>query len=871
MQRIIVLLLTICLSFLASSQILKGKISNKSGEPIPYATIYIHEITSGIVADERGEFQTKVKSGSYTCEIRSIGFQSQTKTIQVTSSGVVLNVSLTEKPVLLNELTVIPSKDNPADRVMRHAISMAPFHLYQVSGYTSENYLKGSAKIEKIPTLMKMMMNDQKMKALIGKLLVMESKNEITFQSPSKYIQKVIAYKSSIPKEMEPNGGFRISPSNIYETNFMGKISPLSIHAFQYYRFKLEDVFSNGSYQVNKIKVLPKLKNEKLFSGYLYILEDNWSVFSIDLSFSEMGTTTRIKRNYQEVKPAVFMPITYETYTDIGTMGVKGYARFYSSVKYKKIKINESVKSTQIQTGTPTVKPVTSKKQQKKIDMIDKLSSKDKLTTVEAIRLAHLLTAVTEPKEIRDRKESIEIKDSDMVKMDIDSLASKRDSTFWQDIRNVPLLPEEAQSFKQKETLPVSKNINTTGNSISISLGNSNTSTSWLMGGNIPLGKTTHLFYEGLLRGALKEYNFVDGFWLGQKLTFSISTNKTNSLLISPSVYYATARRSAVWNVNSLYNYAPLADGRIRLAIGNTSEDIQKENGTSRFINSISSLFFGDNVIRFYQKKYIMLENQIDIANGLKFTSGAGFEYRHLLTNKTGYHIFGDTPVPNFPNQAYSDLFPTNTATTGWMKLEYTPFYRYRLKDGKKEYVSSEYPTFAVDYKKAIPLFNQTEQSSYDKIEISMHQSLTVSEFDKLNYKVSVGDYLTKQKLYTPDFNYFATSPLLISTRSFDDSFNLLENYTSNTNRWLEAQIKWTSDYLVLKRIGFMQHYLFNEALQIHTFWNMQKEKPYIETGYSIGFNNLGRIGIFSAFDGFNYKSTGIKISIPLFSIQAKK
>jgi len=871
MQRIIFLLLSFFLGFSASSQIFKGKISSNGGVPIPFATIYIQEITSGIVADERGEFQTKVKSGSYTCEIRSIGFQSQTKIVHVTSSGAELNVILTEKPVLLNELTVTPTKENPADRVMRHAISTAPFHLYQVSGYTSENYLKGSAKIEKIPTLMKMMIKDQKMKALIGKLLVMESKNEITFQSPSRYIQRVIAYKSSIPKEMEPTGGFRISPSNIYDANFMEKISPLSIHAFQYYRFKLEDVFSNGSYQVNKIKVLPKLKNEKLFSGYLYILEDNWSIFSIDLSFTEMGTTTRIKRNYQEVKPAVFMPITYETYTDIGTMGVKGYARFYSSVKYTKIKINESVKSAQIQTGTHSVKPVTSKKLQKKIDMIDKLSAKEKITTGEAIRLAHLLTAVNEPKELRDKREAIEIKDSDMVKMDIDSLASKRDSTFWQDIRNVPLLPEEAQSFKQKDTLPVSKNINTTSNSISISFGNSNSSTSWLMGGNIPLGKTTHISYDGLLRGLLKEYNFVDGFWLGQKLTFSISTNKTNSLLISPSVYYATSRRSAVWNINSMYNYAPFANGIIRLAIGNTSEDIQKESGTSRFINSISSLFLGDNVIRFYQKKYITLENQIDIANGLRLTSGADFEYRHLLTNNTGYHFFGNTPVPNYPNQAYSNLFPTNTATTGWLKLEYTPFYRYRLKDGKKEYVSSEYPTFTVDYKKAIPLFNQTEQSSFDKIELSMHQSLTVSEFDKLNYKVSVGDYLTKQKLYTTDFHYFTTSPLLISTRSFDDSFNLLENYTYNTNRWLEAQINWTSDYLVLKRIGFMQHYLFNEALQIHTFWNMQNEKPYIETGYSIGLNNLGRIGIFSAFDGFNFKTSGIKISIPLFSIQTKR
>jgi len=215
-RKVVLLILTNCCLFL-SAQSLKGKIENLSGEPVPFATIYIHEITSGIVADEQGEFQSKIKTGTYTCEIRSIGYESQIKTVDVSITGATLNIKLVEKPVLLKELTIISSKVNPADRVMRHAIAKAPFHLYQVAEYSSENYMKGSAKIEKVPSLMKMMIKDNKFKSLIGKLLVMESKNEITYHSPSSYKQKVIAYKSSIPTEMEPKGGFKVSYSNIYE------------------------------------------------------------------------------------------------------------------------------------------------------------------------------------------------------------------------------------------------------------------------------------------------------------------------------------------------------------------------------------------------------------------------------------------------------------------------------------------------------------------------------------------------------------------------------------------------------------------------------------------------------------------------------
>ncbi len=866
MLRIVFILLSIICSFVSSAQILKGQVLSKDGEPVPFATVYIHEITLGIVTDEQGKFQTRLNAGTYICEIRSLGYEPQTKTITVQSSETDFQVNLVRKTLALKEVIVTPTKEDPAYRIMRHAIARAPFHLYQVNEFKSENYLKGSAKIEKIPTLIKAMITDNKLKSLIGKLLVLESKNEISYQSPSKYIQKVIAYKSSIPKEMEPKGGVRVPTSNIYDAEFMDKISPLSPQAFQYYRFKLDATFENENQLVNKIKILPKLKNERLFSGYLYILEGNWSIFSLDLSSTEMGTTTRSKINYQEIRPTVFMPITYETYTDIETMGVKGYARLYSSVKYNAIKLNKSFAEINVNSNTTKTTIPASAKRQKTLDKIVELSEKDKITTREAIKLSRLMTLASEPKELKEQKEALEIKDIPKVTLEIDSMATQRDSIFWETIRKVPLLTDEAESFRQKDTLPPSKSVNTTNNSITISLGSSSKkSWKWLLGGNFAMGTSSKLFYGGLLSGVLKEYNFVDGAWLGQKLTLSMSTSKTNSLTISPAAYFTTARKTVVWNVDGVYKYSPMYHGYLRLSMGNISEDIQSNNGTFRLFNSISSLFFGDNVVRFYQKKYLSVENQVDILNGLRLMTGAACENRQLLENNTNYHFFGKIPQSNYPDQTYIDAFPTHSATTVRLKLEYTPFYKYKIKDNKKEYVSSDYPTFTLDYKKAIPLFKVNEQSAYDKIELSVHQKLTPTEFDKFIYRFAFGAFMTKQKLYAPDFNYFTTSPLFISNRTFDDGFNLLENYTYSNNRWLEMQLNWTSEYLLLKRIGFLQTYGFDEALHAHTLWTMQNEKPYTEIGYSIGVDNLGRIGVFSSFNGLDFKNAGIKISISLF------
>ena len=62
-------------------------------------------------------------------------------------------------------------------------------------------------------------------------------------------------------------------------------VSPISSNAFGYYRFKLEGTFydKNGKL-INKIKVIPKRKNDRVFKGYIYIVEDDWALYGVDVS-----------------------------------------------------------------------------------------------------------------------------------------------------------------------------------------------------------------------------------------------------------------------------------------------------------------------------------------------------------------------------------------------------------------------------------------------------------------------------------------------------------------------------------------------------------------------------------------------------------
>ena len=55
-------------------QSLKGRVTDEKGSPIPYASLYLVELQTGVTTDDNGLFQTTLKKGRYTLEVSSIGY-----------------------------------------------------------------------------------------------------------------------------------------------------------------------------------------------------------------------------------------------------------------------------------------------------------------------------------------------------------------------------------------------------------------------------------------------------------------------------------------------------------------------------------------------------------------------------------------------------------------------------------------------------------------------------------------------------------------------------------------------------------------------------------------------------------------------------
>ncbi|MDR0742818.1 MAG: DUF5686 family protein, partial [Tannerella sp.] len=188
----------------------------------------------------------------------------------------------------------------------------------------------------------------------------------------------------------------------------------------------------------------------------------------------------------------------------------------------------------------------------------------------------------------------------------------------------------------------------------------------------------------------------------------------------------------------------------------------------------------------------------------------------------------------------------------------------YNVWRGRKFYQKSDYPTIRLSYGKA---FGNKKNTSFDKIEATILQDVRLNIFNRLSYELNAGIFVSSACTFLSDFKHFQINEMFFTGKSLHNSFSLLDNYKYATDdKWLQAHATYTSNYLLLKQLSFMQGYLFNESLHVHTLW--LPHLNHSEVGYSIGFGELGRIGVFFGFNGLKYENTGFAISTPLLNLR---
>jgi hypothetical protein len=868
------LFLLLLLATSLKAQTFSGTVSDDKKHPIPYATVFVKELKLGTASNESGRFEIALGEGTYTITFQSLGYESQTRSILMKGVNQQVSVVLKERVYILKEVVVAGGKEDPAYAIMRKVIGFAPIYNRQVKSSETEVYLRGSLMVNKISKLTKWLGGEDLKKSKLeeGKTYLEESVNEVFYTYPNTIRQVVKSLHSTIPPQAGRQGRnmINIGYGSVYDPNYFNQNvrSPLAPGAFSFYTFRYEGYQEEGDHIINKIRIIPKGNGAQYLKGYLYIVDKLWCVHSFDLSGESTGVKNyRIQQLFTSVNNEAWLPISDNFLWNFDIMGNQAIMVFHSTRKYRDIKINNFATAMLPVDATPAVKNavVVVKKETKSVvkrdEKIKKLMEKEKPSSYEAFKMARLVMKQVDL-DITDsiKKNHVAPRTRTTV---IDSNAIKKDSTYWNAVRPIPLAANEAKSIvtydSVKAVTRVRDSIDLTPKGKKIKL-----LRTVMMGGNFVSDTVRTWKFDGLINVGGIRFNSVDGWRYTLGSAFSKRYVNRNIFRVNGEMGYAIDRKAVLWNVQGAYIHNKGLN-TLQLGAGRFTQDFNGGGATS-LENQYSSLFFKQNLNRFYDKQTLWGQYGVTLATGLSMAGSVFYMDNAPLTNHSNYSFL-------YRNErSYSLNVPLNTDymmsahrnTVVGLDLRYTPGQNWYLRRNMKVFTASVYPTFSVIWRKGVPSLLGGE-TNYQFIRASVFQNLNLGNSVNLEYVVSAGVFPGRKPVYFSEFNHFAAQPLTVGVKGFLNTFQLLDYYRYSTNdRFVEGHVGYSTPYLLLKRLPLIRDRVWTEKAMINYLYTPVLGH-YTEVGYAIG-NELYNIGVFGSFRGLNGDRVGVKVSLRIFN-----
>ncbi|MHC2990135.1 membrane receptor RagA [Pontibacter sp. HJ8] len=852
----------VLLQFPLFGQGIRGTIKSRSGEPLPFASVYITNLNNGSSSNATGQYEIRLPAGDHTVLVKYIGYEAQQVQVEIKEDWVERNFSLGEQSFALKEVQVKGKGEDPAYTIMRKAIAKKKYHLLQYDSYKMKVYVKGTGELTNAPFFLKKKLKEEGVK--LNEAYTLESVSEIKFSQPNKLEEKVISIRTS-----GDNKG-SISPmsfvnESFYKDKVVDMISPLSKSAFAYYRFQYEGSFREGDIDVNKIKVTPRSRGDNVFEGYIYIIENYWAIHSLDLQTSMMGFPIKVKQNFAEVAPAVWMPTTHQ-YTFSGkVMGFAGEFKYLASCSDYQVVLNKKLvapkeiideKAEEVPAAVAAIKPP------KNNNDLEMLANQDKLTR----KQFRQLILAQEKEALKEQKQPEVVSER---RYTVDKLATKRDSAYWDSVRPVPLSTKELKGYQRDDSLAQVKSAELTGkDSTKVIKKKKFNPLDVVTGGNYRLSPRTRLNIEPTFANVY--YNTVEGYNvnLTGRLRHQYDSLR-RTFEVAPTFRYGFA--SDDFYAKARVSHQVRRAGKSHLVYldgGKFVEQYNDENPIHPHINTLSTLLFRRNYMKIYEKTFAQAGYEYKPSVWLKVSGQLEWAQRNQLYNTTGHSYFYTDAkrafTPSTPdNIELEDTgFPEHEALVLEANVSYRPLQRYRMYNGRKIPLLEKSPELLLQYRKGIAGILGSDVD-FDQLQLGINHGFAIGVRGRLQFELRGGTFLNNRSLYFMDYQHFDGNRTILSSLKPAGAFRLLDYYQYSTNNsYFSGHTHFQFRKFLLTHIpevrfaGLKENVFFN-------YLKTQQSPHYYEVGYSLDnvFRVL-RIEAAASFSDRNFQELGFRIGI---------
>jgi hypothetical protein len=841
---------------------IRGIIKSEDAGPLLYATIFVKQTGTGSTTDLEGRYEIQLAPGRYDVIFQYLGYESVVRVVDVGTDFIEINLTLKTQVVVLQTVVVKAGKEDPAYTIMRKAIAKAKFHTQQVDAYSAKVYIKGKGQLIDYPWLAKKALEKEGITK--DRVFISESVSEIKYTRPNKFEEKVIAvYTNGDNKNTSPNSYIF---GSFYQPEIAETVSPLSPKSFSYYRFEYLGSFKDNSYEISKIKVTPRTKGDNVFEGLIYIVEDWWSIHSLDMKTLKMGIEFKIKQIYNPIEDKAWLPVSQQFLVNGKVFGFEFEGQYLATMKDYKITLNPDLQVEM------TV--IDEKVQKEEARKIEKQFSKKGQEISERLNEGKEVTRKELNQLIREyeKQETKEQKEPDVLSettYSVDSLAYKKDSIFWADMRPTPLTKAEERGYKTNDSITEVQRKRDEGDTLRTSKRKNNKKgfQPWdlVLGDSYAMGKMSdfriHTPYGG--------FNTVEGFNLIYRMSFyrrwvKIDSTKknppqTSRLEISPILRYAFARDLLTGKLRVDYRFK---NNRLTLEGGRYVAQFNPDDPIHPIVNSFSSLLFGNNWMKIYERNFVDLNYFHRFNDKYQLRSKWSWARRSQLFNQTDYTLFRtnrDSYTPNAPaNFELPDTsFDPNRAFIGSVSFEARPWQKYRIRNGTKSRVSGTSPVLGLNYRKAIAGVAGSDVQ-FDQVEATIKDSFKFGIRGKLDINLKGGMFFNKANLSFMDYEHFLGNRTFFVTADPVSAFRLMDYYSNSTSKeYFSANAHYHFRKFLVTRMAKVRMFGISENIFVN-YLATPSSQNYTEVGYGIdGILRIFRLEAAAAFQNGKYINNG--------------
>ncbi len=794
MQKILTVL---CFFFLINScpdiyaTTVSGKVTGANREPLAFANVYIKGTSVGTTTNQDGFYRLEIPEGKCELIFRFLGYKMHIEQLDAGSSPIQLDVKLEPENYTLTTVEIRPDDLDPAYAIIRNAIAKRKFYLNQVDEYSCKVYVKGLQKITKHPEKILGVEVDlsEFVDSTTGIAYLSESVSQLHFKKPDQFKETMISSRIS-----GNNRAFSFNQAsdmnfNFYENIMMaeglsprGFISPIATSALFYYRYRLEGSFYENGHWVNKIAVIPKRKNDPVYSGYIFIQDSTWRIHSTDLYLTrdaqiQFVDTLRVNQ--------VFIPATKAD--DVWMQGSITFSFVFSFMGFE---------------GNGN------------------------------------FVGVFSDYKISPGFEKKHFKGSVMK---INEDANKRDTTYWELIRPIPLTLEESTDYLKRDSLITIKESKPYQDSL-------DRKANKFKAGNLLSGYTysdryskTTISFSSMLENI--QFNTVEGLAIGLEADMEKKFESLRSLELGAMARYGFSNYK--WNgvANIKYHYNKKKFGYVSLEGGDDLIQYNEAMPIGPAINTWYTLFDEKNYMKLFHKQFAKAGTRYEIINGVRLEGAIEYSTRSAVTNHTDFS-FADNDEPEYTSNNPlhpgddSPAFNDNQAFKLFMTARVRPKQRYIDRPDGNIILGSKYPTFILNYEKGFDGFAGSDVN-YDRLEGGVTDNIRLGMIGKLNYSAWYGKFLNDDKMYFMDVAHFLGNKTFFT--GFEERrFDLLDYYSNSTaDEYFQAFAEHEFGGFFLNKIPYIRKLKLNEIAGFR-YLHIPGLDDHIEV--SIGLEKLGAI-----------------------------